>query len=96
METNGLSLQERQKIVAKSKRKVMASKNRNFRPQKDGRATTFRRVPKSAMEYVADNKKLSRKKSAKTGVFPIDESNFNLDSVVSFRLSEYISAISFY
>ena len=62
METNGLSLPERKRIVAKSKRKVMAWKNRKFRPQKDGRATTFRRV--SPIKYVADNKKLSLKKKA--------------------------------
>ena len=66
METNGLSLPERKRIVAKSKRKVMAWKNRKFRPQKDGRATTFRRVSpiKSPIKYVADNKKLSLKKKA--------------------------------
>ena len=58
METNGLSFQERKRIIDKRKRKVMTSKNRTFRPQKDGRA----RVSKAPMKYVADNKKLSRNK----------------------------------
>ena len=52
------------------------------------------------MKYITDNKKLLRNKkhlfSAKTEVFPIDVPSFNLDSIVSFPLSEYISAISFY
>ena len=47
METNSLSLRERKRIGAKSERKEMARKIRKFRPQKDGRATTFRRVSKS-------------------------------------------------
>lgn len=54
-------MEERKRIGAKSKKKVMASKNRKFRPQKDGRAATFRRV-KSPVNYVVDNKKLSWKK----------------------------------
>ena len=54
------------------------------------------------MKYITDNRKLSRIKkhifsdSAKTEVFPIHVTSFNLDSVVSFPLSEYISAVSFY
>ena len=54
------------------------------------------------MKYITDNKKLLRNKkhlfsdSAKTEVFPIDVTSFNLDSIVSFPLSEYISAVSFY
>ena len=59
----------------------MASKIRKFRPQKDGRATTFRKVSKSPVNYVVDNKKLSRNKKnisgrAKTELFPIDVSSF--------------------